>query len=158
MSIPNDTSRPISGKKMSKKKLPSGQTNGIKTTQSTSMEFNAPSYTVPKDLKRKPKEATPNDAANNVPTSKKQKKELQPIDFLDTGLMLPNTSFSRIRLATPKIRSTFKYSPINNPNLILEVKNGSGNEQRPTIVKLAYLKSTRPGSSIVPGFYTKASL
>ncbi|CAI4063958.1 hypothetical protein N7582_002544 [Saccharomyces uvarum] len=136
MSIPNDTSRPISGKKMSKKKLPSGQTNGIKTTQSTSMEFNAPSYTVPKDLKRKPKEATPNDAANNVPTSKKQKKELQPIDFLDTGLMLPNTSFSRIRLATPKIRSTFKYSPINNPNLILEVKNGSGNEQRPTIVKL----------------------
>lgn len=131
--IPNDIGRSAVGKKTTKKKTANNQTNGIKTIQSTSMEFNTPSYTVPRDLKRKPKEATP---SNIAPGSKKQKKELQPIDFLDTGLLLPNTSFSRIRLATPKIRSTFKYSPINNPNLILDVKNGSGNEQRPTIVKL----------------------
>ncbi|CAI4051323.1 hypothetical protein SKDZ_15G1920 [Saccharomyces kudriavzevii ZP591] len=135
-SIPSDPSKPLVGKKLLKKKTPKNQSNGIKSIQSTTMEFNTPSYTVPRDLKRKPKEVTPNNTSNNVPSSKKQKKELQPIDFLDTGLLLPNTSFSRVRLATPKIRSTFKYSPTNSPNLILEVKNGSGNEQRPTIVKL----------------------
>ena len=44
-SIPNDISRSITGKKLSKKKKTNNQNNSLKTIQSTSMEFNTPSYT-----------------------------------------------------------------------------------------------------------------
>ncbi|KAG0656594.1 Protein hir2 [Monosporozyma unispora] len=105
----------------------------VKHTQSTSMEFNQPSYSVPKDLKRKPKIQPLLGVGQTVaPLVKKQKKELEPIDFLDTGLLLPNVSFSRIRLATPKIRLSFSFSPPENSNLEFCVKNGGGNEQLPT--------------------------
>lgn len=105
----------------------------VKHIQSTSMEFNQPSYSVPKDLKRKPKKTPLLGIDQTVaPPIKKQKKELEPIDFLDTGLLLPNVSFSRIRLATPKIRLSFVYSPPDNNNLEFCVKNGAGNEQLPT--------------------------
>lgn len=108
-----------------------------KHIQSTSMEFNPPSYGVPKDLKRKPKpQVTASLEQQTVPTKKQKKKELEPIDFLDTSLLLPNVSFSRIRLATPKIRLSFKYSPPKNNSLELYVKNGSGNEQVPTKIIL----------------------
>lgn len=115
-------------KKKTKKKA---LIQSVTSSQSTTMEFNVPSYNVPKDLKRKPKEDVNGEIIN-----KKQKKELEPMDFLDTGLLLPNASFSRIRLATPKIRLTFKYSPSNNKNLSMDIKNGSGNEQKPTILTL----------------------
>lgn len=109
----------------------------IKRSQSTSMEFNPPSYGVPKDLKRKPKPQVTTGLDQAVFSNKKQKKkELEPIDFLDTGLLLPNVSFSRIRLATPKIRLSFTYSPPTNDKLELSIKNGSGNEQVPTKIIL----------------------
>lgn len=109
----------------------------IKRVQSTSMEFNPPSYSVPKDLKRKPKpQVTTGFEPPALPTKKQKKKELEPIDFLDTGLLLPNVSFSRIRLATPKIRLSFTYSPPTNNKLELFIKNGSGNEQVPTKIIL----------------------
>ncbi|CCF57592.1 hypothetical protein KAFR_0C06010 [Kazachstania africana CBS 2517] len=103
----------------------------VKKVQGNGMEFSPPSYNVPKDLKRKPKEESPSD---NIP--KKLKRELEPMDFLDTGLFLPNASFSRVRLATPKIRLTFNYIPPSTPKLKFDVKNGTGNEQKPTIVTL----------------------
>lgn len=117
------------GKKNAKKRQP---TQVLKKTQGTSMEFNSPSYAVPKDLKTKPK-SDPTKETNGV---KKQKKDLEPIDFLDTSLILPLVAFSKVRLATPKIRLSFTYKSAQNQGLILDVKNGSGNEQKPTIVKL----------------------
>lgn len=102
-----------------------------KIVKGSGMEFNSPSYIVPKDLKRKPKVD-----GNGELSQKKQKRELEPMDFLDTGLLQPNVSFSRVRLATPKIRLNFKYSPPDNTNLTFEVKNGSGNDQKPTIISL----------------------
>ncbi|CAR24480.1 Hir2p [Lachancea thermotolerans CBS 6340] len=98
--------------------------------QSTSMEFNAPSYSVPKDLKRKPK-----DAAQQLST-KKQKHDLEPMDFLDTNLLMPSVSFSKMRLAAPKVRLSLIYKPTENEAFSLNVKNGSGNEQTPTILSL----------------------
>lgn len=106
----------------------------VKVTPGSGMEFKNPSYIVPKDLKRKPKEET-NGTGIPAPT-KRAKRDLEPMDFLDTGLLLPNVSFSRIRLASPKIRMSFKYVPSSNKNFTMNVKNGSGNEQKPTIITL----------------------
>lgn len=124
----NDLSKGPARKNGKKKQ----ESSVVKKTQGTSMEFNAPSYSVPKDLKRKPK----TDATKEVNGTKKQKKELEPIDFLDTSLTLPLVAFSKVRLATPKIRLSFNYKPLQDQNFTLEVKNGSGNEQKPTILKL----------------------
>lgn len=116
-------------KKNGKKRV---ESQVAKKTQGTSMEFNAPSYSVPKDLKRKLKTDVNKDANG----TKKQKKDLEPIDFLDTSLLWPLVAFSKVRLATPKIRLSFTYRPPQDRHFTLEVKNGSGNEQKPTIVKL----------------------
>ncbi|SCU93035.1 LAMI_0E12992g1_1 [Lachancea mirantina] len=100
------------------------------TIQSTSMEFNGPSYSVPKDLKRKPK------GSQQGPTNKKQKHDLEPMDFLDTNLIMPTISFSKVRLASPKVRLSFQYSPSHDSNFIFSVKNGTGNDQKPTVITL----------------------
>lgn len=119
----------VEQKKPGKRKL-APQT--VKKTQSTSMEFNGPAYQVPKDLKRKPKQ----DNGKEINGVKKPKKDLEPMDFLDTGLVLPNVAFSKVRLDTPKIRMNFEFSSPNNRNLILQITNGLGNEQKPTIITL----------------------
>ncbi|CAB4256294.1 similar to Saccharomyces cerevisiae YOR038C HIR2 Subunit of the HIR complex, a nucleosome assembly complex involved in regulation of histone gene transcription [Maudiozyma barnettii] len=106
----------------------------VKVTQGSGMEFTPPSYIVPKDLKRKVKEEA--NGTGLPPPPKKSKRELEPMDFLDTGLIIPNISFSRIRLASPKIRMSFKYTPSTNKNFTMNIKNGSGNEQKPTIISL----------------------
>ncbi|QLQ81555.1 hypothetical protein HG537_0F03160 [Torulaspora globosa] len=117
------------GKKSTKKKQPA---QIMKKTQGTTMEFNGPSYAVPKDLKIKPK----NETTKGINGVKKQRKDLDPIDFLDTSLILPLVAFSKVRLATPKVRLSFNYKPAQNQGLTLEIKNGSGNEQKPSIVRL----------------------
>ncbi|AAS51314.2 ACR088Wp [Eremothecium gossypii ATCC 10895] len=99
---------------------------------STSMEFNEPSYTVPKDLKRRPKQET----QTNGTTTKRPKRDVEPMDFLDTNLLIPNISFSKARLATPKVRMNFQYCNTLQQNLVMEVKNGTGSEQKPTSITL----------------------
>ncbi|CCD25396.1 Hir2p NDAI_0F00770 [Naumovozyma dairenensis CBS 421] len=155
----------------------------IKITKSNNMEFNPPSYNVPKDLKRKLKpqlqqqtlQSQPPPAAINgkdgshTPSAKKVKRDLEPIDFLDTNLILPNVSFSRIRLATPKIRLKFTYippspqsqsvlSPMGKSDssiLKLSVLNGSGTEQTPTIITLENTKSQQKlFEKMIPNFVT----
>lgn len=106
----------------------------VKVTQGSNMEFTPPSYTVPKDLKRRSKDDS--NKARVTTAQKKLKRELEPLDFLETGLIIPNVSFSRIRLATPKIRLSFKYSSSTNSNFTMSVRNGSGDEQKPTIISL----------------------
>lgn len=127
--LPSSISPPSSMQKMIDN-LPST----VKHVQSTTMEFNQPSYGVPKDLKRKPKKQPLLGMEAAAP--KKQKKELEQLDFLDTNLLLPNVSFSRIRLATPKVRLTFTFSPPDNPNLEMFIKNGGGSEQLPSKITL----------------------
>ncbi|KAG0668183.1 Protein hir2 [Maudiozyma exigua] len=124
----------------------------VKVTPGSGMEFKNPSYIVPKDLKRKPKEEN-NGTGIPAPT-KKAKRDLEPMDFLDTGLLLPNVSFSRIRLASPKIRMSFKYVPNSNKNFTMNVKNGSGNEQKPTIITLNS-KTTEQNSQLFQDFIPK---
>lgn len=127
----------------------SGKKKVVPTTiQSTSMEFNPPSYSVPKDLKRKPKDE------ETMVNGKKQKKDVDPMDFLDTNILMPNISFSKLRLATPKIRVSFQYSPVHNKNLLFDVKNGTGNEQKPTSISLL-LKEPEQDRMIFQDFIPK---
>lgn len=108
--------------------------NEVSVSSSNTMEFNQPSFTVPKDLKRKPPVEDPL-LIQDKPLPKKQKKDLDQMDFLDTNLVLPSVSFSKVRLAHPKIRLSFQYTN-SDENLILDVKNGSGNDQKPTTITL----------------------
>lgn len=117
-------------KQSSKKSLKPAE---LAISSSSNMEFNQPSYAVPKDLKRKTS-AEDTSVTNDKTVIKKQKKELNQIDFLNTNLFLPLISFSKVRLAHPKIRVSFQY--ISHTNLVLEVKNGSGNDQKPSTVTL----------------------
>ncbi|UCS22625.1 uncharacterized protein HLK63_L00781 [Nakaseomyces glabratus] len=117
--------------------------------KSTTPDFKNPSYQVPKDLKRKPKE----DALGNAVT-KRAKKDLEPVDFLDTGLLLPNVAFSRVRLSTPLIRMNIDCTSSNDSKILLNIRNGSGNEQKPTIVKLLD-KTVTPERTLFQDFIPK---
>ncbi|CCH58742.1 hypothetical protein TBLA_0A09580 [Henningerozyma blattae CBS 6284] len=129
---------PSTHKTIPKTKASKSKPNNVaKPNGTATSEFNPPSYQVPKDLKRKPK----NETDGITSPVKKQKRDLEPIDFLDTSLVFPGTSFSRIRLATPRIKMNIQYSPPNDNQYLLEVKNGLGNEHKPTIVSLTYKKS-----------------
>lgn len=100
--------------------------------KSSSMEFNSPSYSVPKDLKRKPLGAEEISVSNQ----KKTKRELEPMDFLDTNVLMPNISFSKVRISSPKVRLNFQYISPHDESIVMEIKNGTGNEQKPTIISL----------------------
>ncbi|AMD19160.1 HBR259Wp [Eremothecium sinecaudum] len=118
--------------------------------KSTSVEFNAPSYSVPKDLKRKPKD----EMQANKNAAKKQKKDLEPMDFLDTNLLMPNISFSKLRLATPKVRLNFQYNSMHNENLVMDINNGTGNEQKPSSLTVI-LKDKDKDSTLFQDFIPK---
>ena len=118
------------------------------TIRSLSMEFIAPSYSVPKDLKRRPKDPL------QATTNKKQKHDLEPMDFLDTSLLMPTVSFSKVRLAAPKVRLSFTYYPSTSDSLAISVKNGSGNEQTPTVITLK-LKESGQEKTIFEDFLPK---
>lgn len=105
----------------------------VSISSSSNMEFVQPSYTVPKDLKRRPPVEDPL-LSQGKPTTKKPRKDLDQMDFLDTNLLLPSVSFSKVRLAHPKIRLSFQYN--SQDDTVLEIKNGSGNDQKPTIITL----------------------
>ena len=124
----------------------------VKVTEGSGMEFSAPSYNVPKDLKRRSKDDT--SKTGMPPVSKKSKRDLEPMDFLDTGLLIPNASFSRIRLASPKIRLTFKYTSPLSKTLTMTVKNGSGNEQKPTVISLQS-RNNEQGEQLFQDFIPK---
>ncbi|CDO95082.1 unnamed protein product [Kluyveromyces dobzhanskii CBS 2104] len=106
----------------------------VVTTSSTTMEFNQPSYNVPRDLKRKPIVEDPLLGGQSKPANKKVKKDLDQMDFLDTNLFLPSVSFSKVRLAHPKIRASFQYT--SQEFFVLDIKNGLGNDQKPTSITL----------------------
>lgn len=95
-------------------------------------EFDQPSYLVSKKLKRK-EETQP---TNLNPEQQKKKREIDYIEIVGSVPINPNVSFARIRLATKKITSSIVLQSPNDSTLTLEIRNGSGNEQKPTKVSL----------------------
>ncbi|KAH3666599.1 hypothetical protein WICMUC_005583 [Wickerhamomyces mucosus] len=94
------------------------------------MEFNQPSYSVPKDLKRK--EEFQSDSENSI----KRRREFEPVEFIGSIAINPLTSFSRVRISVPKIRSSFILQSPNDDSLSLQINNGSGNVEKPSRVSL----------------------
>lgn len=110
-----------------------GSTSNTNEGSQVSMEFDLPSYGVPKDLKRREESEAPD--SSDQPAAKK-KRELQPVEFIGNAAINPSTAFSKIRISTPKIRSSFTFQSPDDTTLALDVKNGSGTEQKPTKISL----------------------
>lgn len=93
----------------------------------TSMEFDVPSYSAPKELKRK---------EEFDPEQQRKRREIEAVEFIGSVVINPSTSFSKVRISTPKIRSFFTLKSPNDETLSFEIRNGSGNEQKPTRITL----------------------
>ncbi|CEP20274.1 HIR2 [Cyberlindnera jadinii] len=117
------------------------------------MEFDLPSFSVPKDLKRREESETPE---SDQPAIKKR-RDLEPIEFIGNIAINPSTAFSKIRISTPKIRSSFVLESPNDPTLALEIKNGSGSEQKPTKITLLRNYSKQIFTDFIPKLVCLAS-
>lgn len=122
---------------------PSTSTSVTSTTtkwvEKAPMEFEKPSYSVSDDFylqNKRPK----TDEING--SSKKVKREMEPVKFIGSVILNPNTTFSKIRLATPKVRFGFQVkSQIDSDLAVLDIRNGSGNEVKPS--RITYFRKDK---------------
>ncbi|RLV90481.1 Protein HIR2 [Spathaspora sp. JA1] len=102
----------------------------ITTTTTTSMEFDKPSSAISTEhIKKRP--------TTDQPSKKRQ--QLEPIKFIGTPIVNPAIAISQIRLATRKTKLHFQCT---SQQLLLDVKNGSGNETQPT--RITCIKKEKP--------------
>lgn len=113
------------------------------------MELEKPSYNVSDNFLRLVKRQK-ND---ELPASKKVKRELEPVKFIGSVIVNPNTTFSKTRLATPKIRSNFLMTSTveNDESFVLDIKNGSGNDSRPSRITF-YKKDRQIWTDFIPKY------
>lgn len=102
------------------------------TNRGSSLDFERPSYSVPKDVKKEIKRLK-HDNGSNGP--KKIKRDLEAIEYIGSTVVNPNISFARARLSVPKVRHSFTLESTTKP-LVLEIRNGLGNESVPSRVTL----------------------
>ncbi|CCG24122.1 hypothetical protein CORT_0E05370 [Candida orthopsilosis Co 90-125] len=125
-------------------------TNNSKLTQSqpipedgvkSAMEFDPPSYSVSEEFSRSKRARTEEQLPNgNGDITKKPKREMEPVKFIGSVVLNPNVSFAKVRLPTPKIRFGFqlKSKKVGDEFFTLDIKNGSGNEAKPS--RVTYFK------------------
>ncbi|ODQ78211.1 hypothetical protein BABINDRAFT_162875, partial [Babjeviella inositovora NRRL Y-12698] len=114
----------------------------------SAMEFDQPSYSISKTLhtQLKRREEQLELEADPLDTPKpKRKRMLSPVEFIGSVAHNPQIAFANARIATPKVRSHFALAAPGDAALVLEVRNGSGNEQRPS--RLSLVKAT-PGNAL----------
>lgn len=113
----------------------------VNTTKST-MEFEKPSYSVSEEFYKQNKRPRTEETTGSN-NNKKLKREMEPVKFIGSVILNPNTSFSKIRLATPKVRLFFQLKSKTDDDgvFILDIKNGSGNESKPS--RLTYMKKDK---------------
>lgn len=132
--------------------ISNGNPNGV--ASNTSMEFDKPSYSVSEDVFRQSKRLKQPESANG---SKKLKRQLEPVKFIETIIVNPNTTFAKVRLAVPKVRLAFQQESKNdNEVFVLDIKNGSGNEAKPSRITY-YKKDKEIWSDFVPRFIQLAT-
>lgn len=99
------------------------------------LDYEKPSYSVNEDVYKSSTRSKSGDEA----TSKRFRKDLEPVKFIGSVVVNPNTSFAKMRLAVPKIRLSFQLNSEKNNvasnGYTLEVRNGSGNEATPSRIK-----------------------
>lgn len=112
------------------------------------MEYDKPSYSVSDEFQKQHKRQKTDDATSN----KKLKRELEPVKFIGSIIVNPNTAFAKVRLAVPKSRLGFQLSTkIDNEHCVLDIKNGSGNETKPS--RITYFKKEKQlWSDFVPRY------
>lgn len=110
--------------------------NGIRNAKSI-MEFDKPSYSVSEELQKENKRQKAQDESS---TNKKVKRDLEPVKFVGSVVVNPNTTFAKVRLSVPKTRMSFKLpSSASGESCILDIKNGQGNETVPS--RISYFKN-----------------
>lgn len=112
------------------------------------IEFEKPSYSVSDEFQKQHKRSKADEASS----TKKLKRELEPVKFLGSIIINPNTAFAKVRLAVPKSRLGFQLTTkVDNQNCILDIKNGSGNETVPSRITF-FRKEKQIWSDFVPRF------
>ncbi|ODV78638.1 protein HIR2 [Suhomyces tanzawaensis NRRL Y-17324] len=116
--------------------------NGTKISTNNSskslIEFDKPSYSVSERFYKDNKRSKQDDGS----TTKKFKRELEPIKYIGSPILNPNTSFAKVRLAVPKVRLGFQItSKSDEDTFVLDIKNGSGNETKPS--RITYFKKDK---------------
>lgn len=102
------------------------------------MEYVRPSYSVSEEFHKQHKRVRNDDTTTN----KKLKRELEPMKFIGSVIVNPSTAFAKVRLAIPKSRLGFQISTkIDNEVCILDIKNGSGNETKPS--RITYFRKEK---------------
>lgn len=123
------------------KKSNTSESNGTSNLVSSGkvlMEFDKPSYSISDDLYKQNKRTKTQDENSN----KKLKRELEPVKFIGSVVLNPSTTFARIRLSIPKVRLNFQLSStVEDNSFILDVKNGLGNETKPS--RITYFKKEK---------------
>ncbi|RCK65132.1 Protein HIR2 [Candida viswanathii] len=118
---------------------PAPTTTTIKSASRAPMEFDKPSYSVSEEFYKQNKRPRTDEANGTV---KKVKREMEPVKFIGSVILNPNTSFSKIRLATPKVKFGFQVkSQFDGDSNFLDVRNGSGNETKPS--RITYFKKDK---------------
>ncbi|ANB12613.1 Hir1p [Sugiyamaella lignohabitans] len=121
------------------------------------MEMSKPSYNLPKGgvqslvigTKRKQEdtdgvngdEAVGSGTVNGSSTQQKKQKPEEIPEFIRPAVVSPATTVSQVRLAVPKVQTFFSHgkgaSAVNGGRSVLEIRNGTGNEQEPTKVSVS---------------------
>lgn len=117
----------------------SGSSNGGE--HKTLMEFEKPSFSVSHQVYTSSKRQKSLEETG----TKKLKRELEPVKFIGSALLNPNTTFSKLRLSVPKVRLNFQIASqleIRNGEVsLLDIKNGSGNEVKPS--RISYMRGDK---------------
>lgn len=110
-----------------------GDTRKRPLQQQQQGDFEMPNNTIPKEL---------NGVISNVKNSNTRKKrDIEISDFVGTIALDPQVAFSRVRIATPRVRVNYKYTSPDNENYTFEVKNGTGSESLPSKLVLKMKES-----------------
>ena len=115
----------------------------VKQQTNSTMEFDKPSFSVSDRFARakRTRSEENGEAERGNSTTKKPRRELEPVKFIGSVIVNPNTTFSKIRLATPKVRMGFQVCSKKDELFVLDVKNGSGNETKPS--RITYLRNEK---------------
>lgn len=122
------------------------------SSSKTIMEFDKPSYSVSDSFLKQSKRVRQDDNGN----TKKLKRELEPIKFIGSVIQNPNTTFAKVRLSVPKIKMNFQLHSDDDNQALLDIKNGIGNETKPS--RVTYFKNEKPvWSDFIPRFIQLAT-
>ncbi|KAF3992546.1 hypothetical protein FT663_01411 [Candidozyma haemuli var. vulneris] len=117
------------------------------------MEFDRPSYNVSEEAF---KDSKRNRAHEDGGPTKKIRRELEPVKFVGTAVLNPNTAFAKIRLSIPKVRMSFQLPCRSDEKMLLDIRNGQGNENAPS--RITCYKNEQPvWTDFIPRFLQLAT-